>query len=239
MTMPSPSWLYYLFAVLMLAVAAYCLLRLVVDGSRFNDTGWDIHVSHVAMGIAMAGMFVMSWQFGPNWTWELIFGVLLVWFVVRSIKALQVFGLHVPHYAIHALMAFAMLLMYWYPMGSASSGSSASMGSMGSSSKSTMNPMPVTMSSKGDAGLFLLLATIFLASAVFTLASSKKGRSHHGTHGEMPHQHTEVVEEAVSSGGTTMVATRTTTKIEITAKMEDLTHVVMCIGMAFMLILML
>ena len=35
----------------------------------------------------------------------------------RSIQSVQRFGLHVPHALVHAVMSFAMILMYWFPMG--------------------------------------------------------------------------------------------------------------------------
>ena len=65
----------------------------------------------------MAGMFVGRWAFGPSAVWEIIFGALLIWFLVESIQSVRTYGLHLPHALIHAVMSFAMLLMYWFPMG--------------------------------------------------------------------------------------------------------------------------
>lgn len=67
------------------------------------------------MGVAMAGMFVPAWAFGPTALWELIFTVCMVRFLVRSVQSVQRFGLHLPHFVIHPAMSLAMLLMYAVP----------------------------------------------------------------------------------------------------------------------------
>ena len=46
-------------------------------------------IAHVFMGVSMAGMFVTGWAFGRNAIWELIFPVLLVWFLVRSVQSVS------------------------------------------------------------------------------------------------------------------------------------------------------
>ena len=117
MAMSTPSWLYYLFGVLMLAVAAYCSTLLVLSLATHRPSGRDVEISHIFMGVAMAGMFVGDWAFGRSAVWELIFGALLVWFLVESIQSVRTYGLHLPHALIHAVMNFAMLLMYWFPLG--------------------------------------------------------------------------------------------------------------------------
>ena len=114
---PTPSWLYYLFAVAMLAVAAYGLVLLAVSVATRRTAGWDVDIAHIFMGVSMAGMFVADWAFGPSAIWELIFTVLLVWFLVQSIQSVIAFGIHLTHYLIHAAMSFAMLLMYVFPVG--------------------------------------------------------------------------------------------------------------------------
>lgn len=220
-----PSWLYYLFGLLMLAVAAYGLVLLALSVTGSHHSGRDVDIAHIFMGTSMAGMFVAEWAFGPSAIWELIFAALMVWFLVRSIQSIQRFGLHKPHQAIHATMSFAMLLMYWYPLGSTPGGAMSMSMSMASGS------------AKLDPGLGFLLAVTFLASAVFTLASPVKGASHHGTHAlAYATIAAEGTKEPWSSSG------NETSAIEMvltTPWLEDLSHVVMCIAMAFMLILML
>ena len=224
--MGTPTWLYYLFGTLMFAVAGYCLVLLVLSVTARRPAGRDVDISHTLMGIAMSGMFVPAWAFGPNAVWELAFGMLLVWFVVRTVQSIQRFGPHVPHALVHAVMSFAMILMYWFPRGLTSGSGSMSMSG---------TPGGVHL----DAGLGLLLALVFLGSAIFTLASPDKGASHHGTH--LPAYAmsgaTSAGSESTSGGGSDGVTGHVEALVAI-PWLEDLSHVVMCIGMAFMLILM-
>jgi hypothetical protein len=223
--MSIPSWLYYLFGALMLAVAAYSATLLVLGFATRRPAGRDVELSHTFMGVAMAGMFVGDWAFGRSAVWEIIFALLMVWFIVASIQSVERFGLHLPHALIHAAMSFAMLLMYWFPMGAPSSGGSMSM-------SETAGGGHV------DPGLASLLALILCASAVFTLASPVKGRSHFGSHapayavgGGEPRSGT------VGGGGDPPGALA----VEETVAMPwlvDVSHAVMCVGMAFMLVLL-
>jgi hypothetical protein len=219
-----PSWLYYLFGLLMLTVAAYSVALLVLSVTGRHHSGRDVDIAHIFMGISMAGMFVTKWSFGSRGTWELIFTALMVWFIVRSIQSIQVFGLHKPHEAIHATMNFAMLLMYLYPVGSTSG----------------VTAMSMSMSSGGaklDPGLGFVLAVTLLASAIFTLASPVKGVSHHGAHAfayaTIAAGGTDEPVSSPGKGPSTVEATLTTPWL------EDSSHVVMCVAMGFMLILML
>ncbi len=220
-----PSWLYYLFALLMLAVAGYGLVLLSYSVSGRHHLGRDVDIAHIAMGVSMAGMFVPNWAFGPSAVWELIFGALLIGFIVRSIQSIQRFGLHKPHEGIHALMSFAMLLMYWYPVGSTAGATGMAMSAASGGAKL-------------DPGLGFVLAFSFLASAVFTLASPVKGVSHHGSHA--------VFYASSGAAGTPSQALGPAGQAPIGALetlatnpwLEDLSHEVMCIAMAFMLILM-
>lgn len=225
--MGTPSWLYYLLALAMLAVAAYNLGLLVLS-LRLNDpAGRDIDVAHIFMGVAMAGMFITGWAFWPSWFWEATFFALMVWFIARSALSLQRFGLHIPHESIHATMSFAMLMMYLYPMGSTPGSMSMSMSS--STSHGILDP-----------GLGLLLATVFLGSAIFTLASPHKGASHHGTHRPAPVLATVGAPSDGTEGAAVAHPTRRGAALTLASpRLEDLSHVVMCLGMAFMLILML
>ncbi len=222
---PTPAWLYYLFAVAMLTVAAYGLVLLAVSVAIRRDAGWDVDIAHVFMGVSMAGMFVADWAFGPNAIWELIFTVLLIWFLVQSVQSVIAFGIHLTHYLIHAAMSFAMLLMYLFPAGARSGTMSMSMAS--------------SSSARIDPGLSLLLAVAFLASAVFTLASPNKGASHHGTH-------SRVYAMSGAAGGTMQAPRgqalgstgRGAVRLITEPRLEDASHVVMAVSMGFMLILM-
>jgi hypothetical protein len=191
-------------------------------------SGRDVDIAHIFMGVSMAGMFVTDWAFGPSGFWELVFAILLVWFVVRSFQSIQRFGLHLPHEGIHAAMSFAMLLMYWYPMG-ATAGSSMSMSMSASSTAAKLDP-----------GVGLLLAFMFFASAIFTLASPVKGASHHGRHDlalSMSGAPGASAAEGAPDGAARSIGHAEA--LVTTPWLEDVSHVVMCVGMGFMLILML
>jgi hypothetical protein len=230
--MGTPSWLYYLFGLLMLAVAGYSLTLLVFSMTGRHHSGRDVDIAHICMGVSMAGMFVTRWAFGPSAAWEFIFAALLIWFVVRSAKSIQRFGLHKPHEAIHAAMSFAMLLMYLYPVGATSRVSGT---------------MSMSMSTEGarlDPGLGVILAVTFLASAVFTLASPVKGLSHHGSHAFAYAGSAAVGAMASEDSGSgspqhDSPQVGALESVVTTPWLEDASHVVMCFAMGFMLILML
>ena len=224
MATTTPSWLYYLFGALMLVVAAYSLVLLVSSVATRRPLGLDVDISHFFMGLSMAGMFVARWVFGPDAMWELIFAVLLLWFLVRSVQSTWRWGLHRSHFLIYAVMNFSMLVMYWFPA-QAVSGSGA---------------MSMSRGSTADPGLAFLLAVTLFASAIFTLASPVKGASHHGIHAPV-----YALSGTVGSGTRANGASggsRSNGGIGArlaTPWLEDLGHVVMCVAMGFMLLLML
>lgn len=229
--MGPPSWLYYLFALAMLAVAAYNLSLLVLSLRLRDPAGRDVDIAHFSMGVAMAGMFVTQWAFWPSWFWEALFSLLMVWFVARSAQSIQRFGLHIPHQAVHAAMSFAMLLMFWYPVSMSASGSMSM--SMSSSAHGILDP-----------GIGLCLAFIFLRSAVFTLASPNKGASHHGVHAAVRARVYATASNRAGIDPPAIVdgihpAPPGLASALVSPRLEDVSHVMMCLGMAFMLVLML
>ncbi len=228
MAMSIPSWLYYLFGGTMLAVAAYEFGLLALGVVTGRSAGRDVEISHIFMGISMAGMFVGQWAFGKNTVWEIIFGLLLIWFVAAAIQSVLQYGLHLPHALIHAVMSFAMLLMYWFPMGGSTVSGSMSMAMSMSSTEG-----------RADPGLVALLALILCTSAIFTLASPTKGRSHFGSHA--PSYAFEATSSVASSQGPSADASSAWTAVERAVAapwLVDVSHAIMCIGMAFMLVLM-
>ncbi|MGD0312567.1 MAG: DUF5134 domain-containing protein [Acidimicrobiales bacterium] len=225
MVMSTPSWLYYLFGALMLVVAAYCSTLLILGVVTDRPAGRDVEISHLLMGVAMAGMFVRGWSFGPSAIWELAFSLLMIWFLVASVQSVQRYGLHLPHASIHALMNFIMLLMYWFPAGAALSGS--------------MSMSAASSGGRLDPGLALVLAFVLCASAVFTLASPVKGRTHFGSHAPAYATSGSV---GSSSGdrppGGAVTPAIAVDEVVATPWLVDISHVVMCVAMAFMLIVM-
>jgi hypothetical protein len=224
----NPPWLYDLVAGLMLLVAAYSAVLLVLAAVLRRPAGADVEVSHLAMGIAMAGMFVARLTFGPDALWELVFGGLFVLFATRGLRSVQLFGLHLSHYFIHALMSLGMLLMYWFPVGSTRGRSIA---------------MTMTAGASGgrvDPAVAFAIAFALFTSAIFTLASPNKGAIVYGSHQSTP-------TDGASTSGPASLALRTDTvssaggfeSVVATPRLLDITHVVMAIAMGFMLVLML
>ena len=214
----TPPWLYDAFGVAMLLVAATSLFRLVSGVVQRRSGGWDVDGAHLFMGIAMAGMFVEDWMVGSDVFWELVFGVFLVWFFFATIQSLQTFGAHLSHYAIHATMSLVMLIMYWFPqpMGTSSSMAARSLG----------------VGHRPDPGLVLVLAVILLASAIRVVGSEQRGVAAYGRQHCAP----PVAATATSSG---LVSTQgSLRRVVAHPAVGDATHVVMCVAMAFMLILM-
>jgi len=220
--MSTPSWLYYLFGVLMLAVAGYCLTLLSLSLATKRPAGRDVEISHSFMGVAMAGMFVGRWAFGRSAVWEIIFGALLIWFLVQSIQSVRRYGVHLPHALIHVVMNFAMLLMYWFPTG-ATSGAMSMSGENGP---------------KLDSGVAFVVAFILLASAVFTLASPNKGASHFGSHAPAWALASTAGSGLDSDSGDGASSALRVEGVLATPWLVDVSHVVMCVGMGFMLLLM-
>lgn len=86
--MVTPSWLAYVLAAVVLAVAVFSAARLVASRwAGVAGTGEvDADGIHVLMGIAMAGMLVPSLTTLPVGVWEVVFGIGAVWFVFRSVE---------------------------------------------------------------------------------------------------------------------------------------------------------
>ena len=132
----TPAWILDIFAAIMLVVAAISAARLVAArpwqrGAVITDTD----ISHLLMGIAMAGMLAPSLTTLPNDAWAVVFGVLAVWFGYRVVRDYQASGtraLAVGHCAPHLVHSAAMLYMFLAITSPAVSGGSgmAGMGGM-------------------------------------------------------------------------------------------------------------
>src|SRR5208282_6127059 len=120
----------------MVSVSMYCLGRLLVAKrwDRRNDYG--VNISHVLMGLAMAGMLVPRWDPIPDRIWVVAFSLIAAWFAVMSVRFVGEHGLrgsdaghahHISHHLIHMTMAGAMVYMYEV---SVPAGSSSTVGAM-------------------------------------------------------------------------------------------------------------
>jgi hypothetical protein len=129
----TPAWVLDILAALMLVVAAVSAARLGLarpwqKGAAVTDTD----VSHLLMGIAMAGMLAPGLTTLPDGAWEVIFALLTAWFgcrVVRDARPNGVRALAGGHCAPHLAHSAAMLYMFLALAAPASGGSSMAGGS--------------------------------------------------------------------------------------------------------------
>jgi hypothetical protein len=133
--MSIPAWLLDIFAALMLLVAAVSAGQLAAGyPSRWVHVDADIAVSHLLMGIAMAGMLVTSLQTLPNVAWEVLFAVMTVWFAWSAWRRSRGAGfgaLAGGHYAPHLVHSAAMLYMFLALAAPGAAGASGGMAGMG------------------------------------------------------------------------------------------------------------
>lgn len=163
--MASPSWLAYAFAVLMAVTGVYCVARLAVARRVGRRDEYDVDTCHVLMAIAMMGMLVPSWNVLPSILWQVVFAGYLAWFAVRAVTLHRARGaspsaraqrLHAHRPVLHAIMAFAMLDMYWMGMPLSGHGSSAM--TMSGDSRTFGNPL-----------LTLLIVVVLLGVALWDM----------------------------------------------------------------------
>ena len=177
--MPHPAGLAYGLAVLMVAVSLYCIAWLVVATRQSRHNHVDVNVSHVAMGLGMAGMLVPRLNLLPDGVWESVFVAIAAWFSWQGVRfvtgKLSVRDGSVSHglshYLIHLVMALAMLYMYL----------AAVPGRVGAGGAMAMTGP--TGAGANFVGLPLLFVVILCASAVWqvdALSRSTPSRSHPG-----------------------------------------------------------
>jgi hypothetical protein len=131
----TPSWILGIAGALVLVVAAVSAARLVAARPwRQGSVVLDADVAHLLMGIAMAGMFTSSLRTLPSTAWEVIFGLMTVWFAVRVILDSQTNGVRAlagGHCAPHLVHSAAMLYMFLAMNMPAAGMSGSGMGGMG------------------------------------------------------------------------------------------------------------
>jgi hypothetical protein len=111
-----PAWVTDIFAAIMLVVAAVSAARLALARPwQGSTTIADTDISHLLMGIAMAGMLASGLTTLPNPAWEVIFGVLTAWFAYRVVSDARASGVRAlagGHCAPHLVHSAAMLYMF-------------------------------------------------------------------------------------------------------------------------------
>jgi len=113
--MGGPTWLGYIFAAIMLAVAGYCAARLVAARLWRRPTDLDADGAHVVMGVTMAGMLVVGLRFLSAGVWEGVFAVGAVWFGWQAVRVRRTAPLsewHCPQPVPHLVECGAMLYMF-------------------------------------------------------------------------------------------------------------------------------
>jgi hypothetical protein len=111
-----PTWIFDLLAAFMLVVAAVSAARLAAaQPGRRGSVIIDTDIAHLLMAIAMAGVLAPGLSTLPNAAWEVLFGVMIVWFafrVVRDARSNGVRALAGGHCAPHLVHSGAMLYMF-------------------------------------------------------------------------------------------------------------------------------
>jgi hypothetical protein len=254
--MAHPTWLAYSFAVVMVAVSVYCVFRLVLARPMGRRNHYDINLAHVLMGGGMVGMLVPRWNIVEVGAWEVVFGVMALYFLARSVRYLGARRSaavpdshlhHISHYPIHMVMACAMLYMYWLGM-------------------PITAPIAQSMSMSsavhaGDPSLTLFLVVVILASAVWQLDSIERyghkvlavrpaagvtdvGVGVRGLGGGTSELRSEAAgvdagpAEGTVAGGSSVLAVRGDERPWLAPRLEVGCHIAMCVTMAYMLVLM-
>jgi hypothetical protein len=133
--MIDPSWLAGTLAGLVLATALYCVGRIAVSLLAGRRIELDADLTHILMGIGMAGMFVTRLAILDSTVWAVVFGLVTAWYAARVILEGARSGSRrtgLRHHAGHTVSALAMLYMFLaIPTSAATASSSTGGSSMG------------------------------------------------------------------------------------------------------------
>lgn len=249
MNMSGPSGVADIFAAVMLLVAAYSAARLAASRLWARPVHLEVDVSHLLMGVAMAGMFVAALNPIPTVVWEVVFSFEMAWFVWRIAASLagherhhmsEEHRHHVSHYPTHVVMASAMLYMYLAPM-PATGRAMAMAGATGARADFLGLPL-----------LFLFILTL---SGIWELDRADRIWRARAVRAELPTvaERTPSLVLAGSPSATSLVAGSTFFDAEKSEAQREIgerkgmiapgsmaaSHVAMCIAMTYMLVLML
>ena len=237
---PQPTWVAYSFAVVMVAVSVYCIGRLLVAKRWDRRNSYDVNVSHVLMGLAMAGMLVPRWNLVPNGIWVTVFAAIALWFLRLSVRFVRQYGItgtdnghvhHVSHYLIHMVMACAMLYMY----GVGSSAGSGGVMVMGPATGARPSYLPLS---------FFFIAVLF-GSAVWQLDTLGKFSPRTLALAASPAPTSLVSAGAGEARADREVAVGDRASLGageprwLAPRLEIGCHICMCVAMGYMLVLML
>ena len=140
----TPAWLLDIVAAVMLAVAALSAARLVAARPWVRDgVVIDTDVAHLLMAIAMAGMLTPRLRTLPDIAWEVVFGLLAAWFVVRVTRDARRSGVRAlasGHCIPHLVHSASMLYMFLALTATARAAGAGSMDMSGTSAMSLRYP---------------------------------------------------------------------------------------------------
>ena len=127
--MTIPDWLLEIFAGVALWVAAVSAGHLVVvrAWTRRGAVDADIALSHLLMGIALAGVLVADLSTLPNAAWDVVFAAMTAWFdwcLWRESREHGTAAAISGKYAPHLVYGAAMLYLFAALAGPSSAGSS-------------------------------------------------------------------------------------------------------------------
>jgi Domain of unknown function (DUF5134) len=110
-------WVTHAGMAAMVAVVVFYSLRIGVGVLRRTALSWDAELTHLGMGLAMAGMFDRTIAVVPPQAWLVFFGVAGAWFAVRSSLAArrqlsgQLVGGALVHVGGCAAMAYMLVVV--------------------------------------------------------------------------------------------------------------------------------
>jgi len=115
--MSIPAWILDVFAAVMLLVAAVSAGQLIVARAwtRAGARDADIAISHLLMGIAMAGSLVASLTTLPKGAWVVVFAAMTAWFgwcLWQDSRGQGAGAAIRGHHAPHLVHSAAMLYMF-------------------------------------------------------------------------------------------------------------------------------
>jgi len=145
--MGGETWLAWTFAIIMIALAVYCLGRLLISSRQHRPSDHQVDALHVLMGVAMAGMLVPRLRVFYAGGWEVVFAIATAWFgwlAIREFRGERTVGGQPGHHLQHVVGSAAMVYMF------------AAAGSMKTTSGSAMSGMAA-----GGAAHFPTLALVF------------------------------------------------------------------------------
>jgi hypothetical protein len=107
-----PTWLSRTFAAVMIAVALYHAARIVRSRMRAHPIRYDVDLTHLGMGVAMATMLLATLSRPWSTAWAIAFAVPTLWFAWCGARTFVFDGAHAAiRDGPHALACGAMLYM--------------------------------------------------------------------------------------------------------------------------------